>query len=77
MISQMRLERFEDEAVYTLTVDYSNPSVGGFKTAHKGRVEASPFCSKTVDVCVKQGHQFDKNCMFLHNLYVIHRLTVI
>ncbi|KAJ7847148.1 hypothetical protein B0H14DRAFT_3677007 [Mycena olivaceomarginata] len=61
MISQMRLERFEDEAVYTLTVDYSNPSVGGFKTAHKGRVEASPFCSKTVDVCVKQGHQFDKN----------------
>ncbi|KAJ7719981.1 hypothetical protein B0H14DRAFT_2642830 [Mycena olivaceomarginata] len=61
MISQTRLERFEDEAVYTLTVDYSNPSVGGFKTAHKGRVEASPFCSKTVDVCVKQGHQFDKN----------------
>ncbi|KAJ7755413.1 hypothetical protein B0H14DRAFT_3600064 [Mycena olivaceomarginata] len=26
MISQTRLERFEDEAVYTLTVDYSNPS---------------------------------------------------
>ncbi|KAJ7813729.1 hypothetical protein B0H14DRAFT_3477614 [Mycena olivaceomarginata] len=72
MIAQTRLERFEDEAVYTLTVDYSNPSVGAFKIAHKGRVEASPFRSKTVNVCVKQGHQFNKNAhkMIAHPLRV-------
>ncbi|KAJ7300966.1 hypothetical protein DFH08DRAFT_724812 [Mycena albidolilacea] len=61
MIAQTRLEWFEDEGVYTLTVDYSNPSVGAFKIAHKGQVEAFPFRSKAVNVCVKQGHQFDKN----------------